>query len=228
MSLLASLRLVCGRYLRRRDSERELEEELLCHIERRTEHLERSGVSHREALRQACVEFGGRERVKEECREALPGRLLDAAWQDVRFSVRTLTKQPGFALVAIATIAIGMGMSTIMLSIVHGVLLRPLPYPNAERLYAIYASSQSTGQTRIAASGPDVSDYIEQNRSFTHLAGYLPRFTFTWTGDGEPKIVTCTAGTPDFFPALGVRPYLGRFYQPDEYKQLEINATVVS
>jgi hypothetical protein len=78
-------------------------------------------------------------------------------------------------------------------------VLRPLPYARSDRLYAIWASSESTGQTKAAASGPDFEDYLDQNRSFVHLVEYIPRFTFTWTGDGEPKLVTCTSVSQDFF-----------------------------
>jgi predicted permease len=216
------------KFLRRSKMERELEDELRSHIERRAEDLERSGLDKVEALRRARVEFGGHQRFKEECREELGGNFIESLVQDFRFSLRTLAKQPVFAVVAIATLAIGIGMSTLTLSIVHDVLIRPLPYPNAERVYAISASSDSTGQARIAASGPDLIDYLEQNRSFAHIAGYLPRFTFTWTGDGEPKIVTCTAATEEFYSSLGVRPYLGRLYEPREYTYLENDTIVIS
>jgi len=216
------------KFLRRSKMERELEDELRSHIERRAEDLERSGLDKLEALRRARVEFGGHQRFKEECREELGGNFIESLVQDLRFSLRTLAKQPVFAGVAIATLAIGIGMSTLMLSIVHDVLIRPLPYPNAQRVYAISASSDSTGQARIAASGPDLIDYLEQNRSFAHIAGYLPRFTFTWAGDGEPKIVTCTAATEEFYSALGVRPYLGRLYEPREYSYLENDTIVIS
>src|SRR5207247_5581954 len=147
---------------------------------------------------------------------------------DLRFSLRTLARQPVFAVVAIVTLAIGIGMTTAMLSIVQDILIRPLPYVNSERLYAIYARSDSAGQTQIAASGPDYLDYREQNKSFDRIAEYLPRFTFTWTGDGEPKLVTCTAASEDFFATLGIRPYLGRLYEPREYTYFKDDTMVVS
>src|SRR5947207_14875672 len=153
--MTAYVRSLAARFVRRRQTERELEEEL-----------------------------GSQERFREECREAIAGNFLDILMQDLRFSLRTLARQPVFAVVAIVTLAIGIGMTTAMLSIVHDVLIRPLPYANSERLYAIYARSDSAGQPRIAASGPDYLDYREQNKSFVHIAEYLPRFTFTWTGEG--------------------------------------------
>jgi putative ABC transport system permease protein len=115
-----------------------------------------------------------------------------------------------------------------MLSLVQDVLLRPLPYAHSDRLYAIWASSESTGQTKLAASGPDFLDYLEQNRSFVHVAEYIGLFTFTWTGDGEPKLVNCTAPSEQFFTMLGIRPYLGRLYEPREYTYLENDTLIVS
>ena len=221
-------RSLAARFLRRSETERDLEEELRSHIQLRADELEGSGLSRASAMRRAQIEFGSAEKFREECREAIGGSFLDSLVQDLRFSLRTLAKQPLFAVVTVVTLAIGIGMSTLMLSIVHDVLIRPLPYPNAERVYAISASSDSTGQARIAASGPDLIDYLEQNRSFAHIAGYLPRFTFTWTGDGKPKIVTCTAATEEFYSALGVRPYLGRLYEPREYTYLENDTIVIS
>src|ERR1043166_6808340 len=216
-SMKSYFRSLAARFLRRSETERDLEEELRSHIQLRADELEGSGLSRASAMRRAQIEFGSAEKFREECREAIGGSFLDSLVQDLRFSLRTLAKQPLFAVVTVVTLAIGIGMSTLMLSIVHDVVIRPLPYPNAERVYAISASSDSTRQARIAASGPDLIDYLEQNRSFAHIAGYLPRFTFTWTGDGEPKIVTCTAATEEFYSALGVRPYIGRLYEPREY-----------
>jgi putative ABC transport system permease protein len=228
MKLPAYLRLLASRFFRRAKMESELEEELGAHIQLRVEDLERLGFSSADARRQACIEFGSTEKWREECREAIGGNFIDSFIQDLRFSLRTLAKQPLFAVAVIVTLAIGIGMSTLMLSIVHDVLIRPLPYANAEQVYAISASSDATGQTRIAASGPDLIDYLEQNRSFAHVAAYLPRFTFTWIGDGDPKVVTCTAATEEFYSALGVRPYLGRLYEPREYSYLENDTIVVS
>jgi hypothetical protein len=153
--MTAYVRSLVARFVRRRQTERELEEELESHIQLRADELQRSGCTRAEAARRARIEFGSQERVREECREAIAGNFLDILMQDLRFSLRTLARQPVFAIVAIITLAIGIGMTTAMLSIVHDVLIRPLPYVNSDRLYAIYARSDSAGQMRIAASGPD-------------------------------------------------------------------------
>ena len=147
---------------------------------------------------------------------------------DLKFAFRQLRKSPGFTLVAVLTLALGIGANTAIFSVVQNILFQPLPYANSARLYAIWASSESTGQRQIAASGPDYLDYRDQNRSFAQIAEYLPRFTFTWTGEGEPKLVTCTGVSEDFFATLGVHAYLGRLYEPREYTYLENDSMVVS
>jgi putative ABC transport system permease protein len=147
---------------------------------------------------------------------------------DLKLAFRQLRKSPGFAFVAVLTLALGIGANTAIFSVVQNILFQPLPYANSDRLYAIWASSESTGQRQVAASGPDYLDYRDQNRSFAHIAEYLPRFTFTWTGDGEPKLVTCTGVSEDFFATLSVHPYLGRLYEPRDYTYLENDVMVVS
>src|SRR5215472_13424300 len=147
---------------------------------------------------------------------------------DFKFALRQLRKSPGFTLIAVLTLALGIGANTAIFSVVHHVLIEPLPFPNSERLYAVWARSDADGSTHIAASGPDFLDYREQNRSFARIAEYIPLFTFTWTGDGEPKLVNCTAASEELFPMLGIRPYLGRLYEPREYTYLENDTLVVS
>jgi putative ABC transport system permease protein len=224
------------------EREAEIVEELSQDLEERFEKALSEGASEEEAKQLASEELvqpnslGAQlKRVKMPLRR--PSLAIGAKktrqrfagfWDDIRFGVRMLRKQPGFAFVAILTLGIGIGASTAMLSLVHDVLLRPLPYARSDRLYAIWASSESTGQTKAAASGPDFEDYLDQNRSFVHLVEYIPRFTFTWTGDGEPKLVTCTSVSQDFFPMLGIRPFLGRLYEPREYTYLENDTLIVS
>ena len=224
------------------EREAEIVEELSQDLEERFEKALSEGASKEEAKQLALRELvqpdslsAQLKRVKMPPRRpSLPiganktRQRFAGFWDDIRFGVRMLRKQPGFAVVAILTLGIGIGASTAMLSLVHDVLLRPLPYAHSDRLYAIWASSESTGQTKVAASGPDFEDYLDQNRSFVHLAEYIPRFTFTWTGDGEPKLVTCTSVSQDFFPMLGIRPFLGRLYEPREYTYLENDTLIVS
>ena len=224
------------------EREAEMVEELSQDLEERFETARTEGASEEEAKQLALKELTQPDSLGEQLKRVkMPSRPRSLAiganktrqrfagfWDDIRFGLRMLRRQPGFAVVAILTLGIGIGASTAMLSLVEDVLLRPLPYAHSDRLYAIWASSDSTGQTKVAASGPDFEDYLDQNRSFVRLAEYIPRFTFTWTGDGEPRLVTCTSVSQDFFPMLGIRPFLGRLYEPREYTYLENDTLIVS
>ncbi|MGB8805625.1 MAG: hypothetical protein WCC93_11920, partial [Chthoniobacterales bacterium] len=201
--------------------EEEIVEELSQDLQERFEEALSHGASEDEARQLALNELTFPESIDNELKRVeQPVRSTELAigakktrnqfagfWDDIRFGLRMLRKQPGFAVVVILTLGIGIGATTAMLSVVQDVLIRPLPYAHPDRLYAIWAGSESTGQTKIAASGPDFVDYLEQNRSFAHIAEYPPRFTFTWTGDGEPRLVNCTAPSEQFFTMLGIRPY---------------------
>lgn len=216
-------------------------EELSQHLEEQFENAINHGASDEEAKQLVLDELSASELLSGQLESLTPRAPRTAPigaprarhwftgfWDDIRFGLRMLRKQPGFTIVAILTIGIGVGASTAMLSLVQDVLIRPLPYPHSDRLYAIWASSDSTGQNQIASSGPDFVDYLEQNRSFVHFAEYVPLFTFTWTGVGEPKLVNCTAPSEQFFTMLGIRPYLGRLYEPREYTYLENDTLIVS
>ena len=222
--------------------EEEIVEELSQDLQERLEEALSHGASEEEAKQVVLNELMFPESIDKELKgveQPVPSTELAIGaektrnrfaglWDDIWFGLRMLRKQPGFAVVVILTLGIGIGATNAMLSVVQDVLIRPLPYAHSDRLYAISASSESTGQTRVAASGPDFQDYLDQSRSFAHLAEYIPRFTFTWTGDGEPKLVTCTSVSEDFFPMLGIRPYLGRLYEPREYTYLENDTLIVS
>ncbi len=137
--------------------------------------------------------------------------------QDFRYAFRQLRRSPGFAAVAILTLALGIGANTAIFSIVQGVLLRPLPFHDPDHLFAVWAESPEEKSVKTGASGPDFQDYKEQSHSFEQLATVLPHFTYTLVGQGEPRTVICTGTSYDFFPMLGIQPLLGRLYTPQEY-----------
>ncbi len=133
--------------------------------------------------------------------------------QDLKFGLRMLAKNPAFTAVAVLTLALGIGANTALFSVVNGVLLHPLPYPQPERLVALYSRTAASPWWSI--SYPNFLDWVRDNRSFSGLAGYRED-DFSLTGTGEPERVTADMVSASFFPLLGVNPRLGRNFLPEE------------
>jgi putative ABC transport system permease protein len=201
--------------LRRTEAERELDEELGYHLERQIEQNVAGGMSPEEARRAAVRDFGGLQQAKENCRDARGVSLIEDLWQDLRYSARTLRKSPGFTLVAVMTLALGVGATTAIFSVVNAVLLRPLPYPDAGRLVYVGQLYQSG----LAGSGePKFLFWREQSRSFEALAcssGY-GRAGGNLAGGQEAEYVRGLRVSEDFFRVLGVYPALGRAFTHEE------------
>ena len=137
--IVAYLKSMARRFLSRAQTEQEMQEELQLHVQLRADALERAGLDRAEAERRARTEFGSHVRFKEECREAMGGNAIDAAIQDVRFSLRSLRKSPGFSLVAVITLALGIGATVATFSVVNTVLLRPFAFSHPEKLLWVYS-----------------------------------------------------------------------------------------
>ncbi len=135
MKFLAYFRSLAAKFFHRSQVEDDMEEELRSHIQHRADDLERSGLPRTEAERRARIEFGGRGRFKEECREALGGTFIETLIQDARFSFRGLRKSPGFAIAAVLTLALAIGANAVVFGILNGLILRPLNVPQAESLW---------------------------------------------------------------------------------------------
>jgi putative ABC transport system permease protein len=137
--------------------------------------------------------------------------------QDISYTFRTMGKNPGFTLVVVLLLALGIGINTALFSAVDGIMLRRLPFDDSERLFAAFSAQPSQQRFHGQFSGPDFDDFRDQNHSFTQVAEVLAYFSETLTGEGEPQILRCVAVSPEFFPMLGVRPLIGRLYTPEEY-----------
>jgi putative ABC transport system permease protein len=152
--------------------ERELDEELRYHLEREVEQNLAYGMSPDEARLAAMRNFGGVEQAKEECREVRGVRFIEDLWQDLGYGLRTFRKKPGFTLVAVFTLALGIGANTAIFSVVNGVLLKSLPFPDAERLVALSETSES-GRVEAVAY-PNYLDWRAEQTIFENLAARMP------------------------------------------------------
>ena len=136
-------------------------------------------------------------------------------WQDIRYGLRVLLKSPGFTAIAVLTLALGIGANTALFSVVNGVLLNPLPFPNPDRLVAVYSKTTEFQESSI--SYPNFLDWVKDNHSFSKLGAFRSE-EYNMTGEGEPERLHGHMISADFFPALGVNPILGRYFLPEEDK----------
>jgi predicted permease len=207
MRLLDSLRFRIAALFHRSHVNAEMEDELRSHIQHRADDLERSGVPRAEAERRARIEFGGYQKFKEECREAVGVHFFETLLQDLRFALRTLRKSPGFAAVAVVTLALGIGANAVVFGVLNALILRPLNVPQAGSLYAIERGRDKA----VNHSYPDYLDLRDRNRSFQGLAAYNVAPVGIDTGNNPSTAWICEV-TGNYFDALGIQPYLGRFF----------------
>ena len=205
------------RLLGREKMEDQLEKEMRFHLEQHAKELIANGVSPASARRRARMALGGPEQVKEECRDARGTRWLEDFWQDLRYAMRMLRQRPGFAAVAILTLALGVGASTVMFTVVNGVLLRPLPYPEPDKLVAVHGhtatwNAKLYGEQNVAY--PDFLDCKRESRSLT-LAGSLFN-DGTVSGSGDPEHVDFQEISSNLFSVLGVNLAQGRVFLPED------------
>ena len=204
------------RLLQREGQEASLAKELSFHIEQRVVDLMRSGVREEEARRRIRLEFGGTEQVKEDCRDVRSARWVETLSQDVRYAWRNLRRNPGFAAVAIATLALGIGGITAMFSAFDTILIRPLPYADADRLVMVWDDmSKSEGDSTFFSTPAEWTEWRRLNTVFTDLACSQPGNAIL-SGDGEPEEVRARKVTWNLWSVLGVQPALGRVFTEDE------------
>ena len=213
MRRLRAWLLRCAGLFRKEQGSREFAEEMESHILAHVDDNLRLGMSGEEARRQALLKLGGMQQLKENYQQRRSLPVLETLWSDIRFGLRMLRKNPGFTAVALATLALGIGGNTAIFSIVNGVLLNPLPFPQPDRLVALHESKPNFEQGSI--SYPNFLDWQRDNRTFSSMA-VARRYAFSFTGKGEAEQVNAEFVTADFFPLLGVNPILGRTFTQSE------------
>ncbi len=191
----------------------ELDEELRFYLEKQTEQNVAQGMSPEEGAAAALRDFGGVEQAKEECRDARGVSVIEELWQDLRYGARMLLKNPGFTLIGVLTLALGIGANTAIFSVVYATLLRPLPYPESERL--VWMSERAPNFPEMAISYPDFADWRAQQTVFEQI-GVYNRGSYNLTGRGEPQRLDGAFLSADVFAALRARAAVGRVFNNDE------------
>jgi predicted permease len=210
----SSLRTVFNALFRRRRLETEMEDELRFHIEKRAEHLTRAGLAPAEAEHQARIEFGGGQSYREQCREARGFRLFDEAIQDIRYTLRSLRGHPGFAAVAILSVALGIGANTAIFSLLNGVALKWLPVAAPQQLFVLGWSDPHTPRR---FSWPTFERF-HATVPHTPMAAVTRTARMNAMIDGAPaaEVATGQLVSGEYFSVLGLHPVLGRLFTPDD------------
>ncbi len=224
MPLLPRIRSMFSSLFRKEALERELDDELRSYLELLTDENVKHGMGPEEARRAARAELGNMGRVKETVRAGRVGAVLDTFLQDVRYGVVSLRRSLGFATVSIVMLAIGVGASTALFTTIHAVLLRNIPYEEADKL--VVARKTRQGEIAGPVSRVDYLDFRELNQSFEEFAA-LGWFTNrrTMTGGKDPELVRATWVTWNLFKTLRVDPALGRSFVLED--ELRGDGTVV-
>src|SRR5437660_4117231 len=214
--MLNDLLLRLRSLFRRKNVEAELDDELRFHFEQQVAKFIQSGLPPQEAKRRARLEFGGMEQLKEEHRDARGVNFIETLLQDIRYGLRMLAKSTGFTVVAVLTLALGIGANTAIFSYINAWMIKPLPYPQAERLMMFLSHDKKKGwTTEHLTSTASFLDFQGQNTSFEQTASWAG-WNFNLTGDGLPALIEGGRVSWDYFDALGVKPMLGRTFTPDE------------
>ena len=213
--------------VRRRQLDRDLEDEVRFHLAMRKEKYQQAGLRAEEAYVATQRRFGNIVLLKEVTREMWTFVSLETFWRDARFGARTLRKNPGFTALAVLTLALGIGATTAIFSVVNTVLLRPLPYRDSGRLVMVFWSNPAWGQDRIPLCVADFDDWKASNHAFDQPTVFGTN-RYNYTGGQEPQQIMGARVSPGFFSTLGVEPALGRGFLPEEEMPSGRRAVIVS
>jgi putative ABC transport system permease protein len=206
------------------DPTQDVNEELAFHLAMRTEEFRRSGMSEQEATEAVMKRFGDVNEIRGEVEAIARSRHarrrrawhLDAIRQDLRFAVRALISNPGFTLVVALTLALGIGANTAVFSVAYGVLLRPLPYRDADQLVRLWSKNDRRNLEFFSVSPADYADWRVEARSFTAMAAFERQHDATLATRDQPLSISMASVTPDIFALLGTSPALGRALVGDD------------
>src|SRR5918992_1748683 len=205
------------RNLRRsRVIEREMDDEMRFHVEMEAADLVTRGVPPDEARRRALLTFGGVERFKDGGRDSRGVGSVEDFLRDVRYGARSLRRRPGFAAVVVLTLAVGIGGTTAIFGAVHGVLLAPLPYRDADRIVTVWTNDQVEGEEQQDVAPANFLDWRERQRSFATFASARP-YSMDYIGPDGPEHLGTWVVSEGFFETFGVRPILGRIFTREEH-----------
>lgn len=204
------------RLLRPDASERELDEELRHHVDLETDALVRSGLDPEEARRRALIAFGGEDRWREEMRAARGTLWIEDGLRDLRFALRALGRTPAFTLSVLATLTLAVGATTAIYSVVRGVVLAPLPFPEADRLVTVWMSNPAQGIEEDITSWPNFTDWRARSTTIDPMVAVRGQ-RWTLTGDdGDPEEVSGAAVSTGFFDLLATPLLIGRAFRDEE------------
>ena len=203
------------RALRQRETViNEIDREMRSHVELQVEANIRAGMSPEEAREKAMRSFGNVNRAVDAAYDVKGGGLFETLLQDIRYGVRMLAKHKAFTAIAVATLALGIGANTAIFSVVNELLLRPLPYRDAERIVMLWEVSPE-GRHQNTTSRNNFRAWRDQSSSYQHVAAFSDQ-RLNLTGDGEPEELSVQFATSEFFKVLGVDPILGRTFLPED------------
>ena len=227
MSVFNKLLSLWRNLARRRRVEEDLAAELSSYVDQLAAEKQAGGLAPGAARRAALLELGGRERVIEEVRDVRMGVRIERVVRDAKYALRGLLRDPGFAGAAILALALGIGVTTSIFSLVHGVLLRPLPYPEPQQLQRIWMSNPEQGIEKDVTSYPQFRAWRERSRLFGQVVA-VRTVLRNLTGNGDPEELHGEAVTEGFFELYGVQPALGRAFSAQEASPDGPRAVVLS
>jgi len=216
MGVSSRLRSALQVLLHKRRIETELDQEIRSYVEALEDEKIKSGISPGEARRQALAECGGLEQVKQAVRDEQASTVIESFAQDFRYGLRQIRHNPAFAWTAVITLGLGIGATTAIFSALYALLIRPLPYPDSDRLMEISENNAKQGEHDAPLISPDFVAAQSSLRSFESVAGFTDLGDWNLTGTGDPIRVKVVGTTANFLPMLHVAPWKGRAFLNSE------------